>query len=578
MSIAERPRAEAAAADRADRVPSAVRQRLESLRRRTLRQRALIDLGRGVLLAGALLAALVWLDNRLELPWAARAIGLLGAIGAVVWTAVQAARQRYNYTAADAAADVESHYPQYGQRIRTSRDYGDPDEQTAPAAPGIVSLMQADTQLYTADVDFGQVARSRPVWLTWLAVGAALVLGLACLLANSELWISLGRALLLPLQYTQVTVTPLDQPVRAGQDAVIAAEVTGRPVRQAELLYRPSGSQQPWTRLPLLPVRESEADTEADAEFSTAEAGNPKALTDSRRTLTNDAGGEQSPGENRRASDPLVGQLLATIADCQEDLEYKVVAGPLDSQVWQLRVLQPLEMQQFTAHVESPAYTGRAPETTESLDLKVIEGATVRLDLIMNRSPADARLIPLDENGQPLADQAREVTIAGTHLQTTLPAMKESLTCLITAAAADGITFESPRLRIQVQPDARPRVRFVEPAEDLEVIPTTEVTLAVEAGDDFGLRQVGILYQIGDEPPRTLWSQQFDADQPREMQVRPVLSLEQFPLTHQDAVTYHAFVEDNHPDGPRRTTTELRFIDIRPFKREYEILPASGGT
>lgn len=569
MSIAERPRAEA---DRGERVSSAVRQRLESLRQRTLRQRALIDLGRGVLGLGALLAALVWLDYRLELPWAARAIGLLAAIGAVVWTAVQAARQRYNYTAADAAADVEAHYPQYGQRIRTSRDYGDPDEQTAPAAPGIVSLMQADTQLYTADVDFNHVARSRPVWLTWLAVAAAVVVAAACMLADAELWISLGRALLLPLQYTQVTVTPLDEPVLAGQDAVIAAEVTGRPVRQAELLYRPSGSQQPWTRLPLLPVREPEADGEAEEHQA---ASSP---TESGRTLSSVAGEQPLAGDGPRASGPLVGPLQAAMADCQEDLEYKVVAGPLDSQIWQLRVLQPLEMQQFSAHVDSPAYTGRPPETTESLDLKVIEGATVRLELTMNRAPADARLIPLDENGQPLADQAREVAVADTRLQTTLPAMKESLTCLITATAADGITFESPRVRIQVQPDARPRVRFVEPAEDLEVIPTTEVTLAVEAGDDFGLRQLGILYQIGDEPPRTLWSQQFDADQPRELQVRPVLSLEQFPLTHQDAVTYHAFVEDNHPDGPRRTTTELRFIDIRPFKREYEILPASGGT
>ena len=41
--------------------------------------------------------------------------------------------------------------------------------------------------------------------------------------------------------------------------------------------------------------------------------------------------------------------------------------------------------------------------------------------------------------------------------------------------------------------------------------------------------------------------------------------LEQFLLTQKDCVAYYAFAEDNHPDGPHRTTTDLRFIDIRPF-------------
>ena len=61
-----------------------------------------------------------------------------------------------------------------------------------------------------------------------------------------------------------------------------------------------------------------------------------------------------------------------------------------------------------------------------------------------------------------------------------------------------------------------------------------------------------------------------------------VLPLEFFELTQKDSVMYFAFAEDNRPDSPQRTETDMRFIDIRPFKRTYQIvdpdpMPGMGG-
>src|SRR5262249_17195139 len=56
---------------------------------------------------------------------------------------------------------------------------------------------------------------------------------------------------------------------------------------------------------------------------------------------------------------------------------------------------------------------------------------------------------------------------------------------------------------------------------------------------------------------------------------------EHLMLTQKDCVAYYAFAEDNRPDGPQRTTTDLRFIDIRPFLRTYRLVepnePMAGG-
>ncbi len=51
-----------------------------------------------------------------------------------------------------------------------------------------------------------------------------------------------------------------------------------------------------------------------------------------------------------------------------------------------------------------------------------------------------------------------------------------------------------------------------------------------------------------------------------------MLPLEHFELTQQDSVMYYAFAEDNRPGAAQRTESDLRFIDIRPFRRQYRVL------
>ena len=50
-------------------------------------------------------------------------------------------------------------------------------------------------------------------------------------------------------------------------------------------------------------------------------------------------------------------------------------------------------------------------------------------------------------------------------------------------------------------------------------------------------------------------------------------------MSQDDAITYFAFAEDNR-DQPRRARSELHFIDIRPYKREYQFVDSNcqGGS
>ena len=56
-----------------------------------------------------------------------------------------------------------------------------------------------------------------------------------------------------------------------------------------------------------------------------------------------------------------------------------------------------------------------------------------------------------------------------------------------------------------------------------------------------------------------------------------MLLLEKLAASPTDSLTYYAFAEDNYPGGPRRTETDLRYLDIRPFKREYKLGESGDG-
>jgi hypothetical protein len=507
-----------------------------------LQRRFLVDAVRLLILALLLAGVIAWLDYFWVIALPIRALALAAAaFVAVVWL-VRLSRQRDQYMLADAAADVEAEFEEYGQRIRTTLDYADPTVKTAVAREDMIHALSVDTERRAQHADFSQVVSRRPVFLSIAVLSGVFALCLVSLMKVPELWTSAGRTLLLPLHYTGIAVTDVDKPVRFGEAVTVTVDVTGRPVREARLYYRPTADDQPWTELELVP---------------------------------DDVDGE-------RTHKGLSGRLSATIEDCQRDLDYRIVAGPRRSAMYQITVLQPLEMLRFAAHVQPPIHTRLDAQTLDTLDLKVIEGTDIDFELVLSRPPAQADLVPVDnlatqDGAAREQTKAPELKIEGSTLQGRFDAVETSRQFVFAARAADGMAFESPRFRIHVRPDDKPRIRFVKPPEDLEVTPTTEVTLSVDASDDFGIRKLGIVAQVADGPMQTLWERDFPHDEaPREARAQPILFLEEYPVTFRDAVNYFAYVEDNRPGDTRRSTTDLRFIDIRPYKREYQILEGGG--
>ena len=478
---------------------------------------------------GALLAlsAFGLVDYFMPLPMVARVgviltLLLVGFVGLVRWL-----KNRDSIDDLTAAKEIEKANPQFGQRLRTAHQF---EENALDRTPQLTTALISETNVLVS-----QGAIESPVpwlglrsWILGIATVAAILLGVLAYFGESR--VTLARMFCIPVHYSNLAVTEME-PVVAGSNATFTAVATGRPLKSVELWTRDPEAKE-WQKVAMLP-----------------------------KSVASDA--EELPKNFK-------GELTATIEDCDSDMLYMVVASPLPISNGKLTVLQPLEQQSFAATVDPPAYTRTEKQTVEEMELTVVEGSMVAWELNLNREPAKAKLVSTDsKNKGPLPP----IKIEGSKLVCDLAQLEETTSYEVQAESADGMKFNSDRIRIRVKKDRGPTVAFQKPKDELEVTPTTEVGLNVRIQDDFGLGKVGIEYQINGGERKTLWEQNL-AGQKKEYTTMPVMYLEEHALSHEDAITYYAFAED-HRDEPKRTRSELQFIDIRPYKREFQVVDSN---
>src|SRR5690606_11983175 len=116
-----------------------------------------------------------------------------------------------------------------------------------------------------------------------------------------------------------------------------------------------------------------------------------------------------------------------------------------------------------------------------------------------------------------------------------------------------------PEFLIDVFPNRPPELKLAFPARDLQVSPLEELNLEAQAWDDYGLKQQGFIYSIGESEPKTVILNE-SAPGRHESQLRQMLSLEELNAQPDQLVSYYFFADDLGPDGEtRRTRSDMFF-------------------
>lgn len=526
--------------------------RFEDLRRRlrrhlgwqTLTVLAICSLLGFVVVAG--------LDYRFELPWMLRAIsiGSTSAAGLLlsVWLLIVGLASWSRYRTASA---IERKFPELGQRVRTTVEYrGRSTEQLKQAgvAPGLVRALETEAAVSTLPLPLENlIPMKRLIALTGFAFG---IVGFV---ASAGMWhgewqTAMRRALLADESFTQLVLGTEDSIVDKGASLNLRVTVTGRPRDTVMLRTRPSTrTNGPW---------DVQTFTVKDADVSGA------------------------------------GELVyeSSIPNITEPFEFQWAAGPEQSAQCHVDVRYPLQIVNVSVEVTPPQYTGLPPAINGDGNVNVLEGSQAKFVIELDGVPASAQIIfnpALKSKYDDFEPITYNVQIDGTKLMFET-VLERDVNWLVDATSPHGLPIAKNSYRIRVRKDQPPTVYFEEPNESLDVHSLAEILMRIRARDDFGLTRAGIVFQINNDEEHTLFAESYQqaAD---ELQATGTLSpktsaalertlpLEHFKLIQKDAITYYAFAEDNRPGEPQRTETELRFIDIRPFKTIYRQPPERDG-
>lgn len=265
---------------------------------------------------------------------------------------------------------------------------------------------------------------------------------------------------------------------------------------------------------------------------------------------------EMTPGES--------GAFDFTLYGVTTPIEYYVSSAFTDSARYSLEVVIPARIESLDLRYHYPEWTGADPELIENgSQIAAVEGTRVEVIFSTDRALQNSILI---HDNTPI-----EVDSSG-DLQYTASLIVAADGEYQLADLLDGdripLTDKQP---IVVLEDGQPDIRFVRPGADWNASPIEEVTITAEATDDFGVERIDLHYSVNGSDWQTI-------EMDPEAELQHTFYLEDFgsdgeSLVPGDIITYYAEAYDRE----QSISTDMLFIDVRPFDRRFSQSQQAGG-
>jgi len=252
-------------------------------------------------------------------------------------------------------------------------------------------------------------------------------------------------------------------------------------------------------------------------------------------------------------------------AGLPENVEYYVTAGPLVSSHFKLRVVDLPSVKDIRVTYHYPVWTGMKPAIEEnSGDLRAIEGTDAAIEVKMDRPLKDGQLT-LD-NGQviPLTGGAGNTYKGSIHLE------KDGAYHLAETGEGQQVRLSEDYF-IAIDKALPPEIAIDRPGGDYRASPIEEVTMGVKAADQFGLHEVHLHYSVNGGPNRDV--NLLKTPGAKSAEGSYMLPLEDYKLVPGDLVSLYATARDGHSEA----RTDIAFIQIEPFEREFSQSQQNGG-
>ena len=268
-----------------------------------------------------------------------------------------------------------------------------------------------------------------------------------------------------------------------------------------------------------------------------------------------------------RAADSA--QFSVRLFDLDQQTEYYIEAGPVRSPVFSVAVADLPFVKQIDLEYRYPVYTRLAPHRVEDGgDIAAIRATRVIVAVTPTIATKAGRLVLDGKDTIPLA-----VADSG-RLQGELTVSRSGFYKVELADAAGRYVPASLDYAIDMLSDGAPSVSITKPGRDSKVSSLEEVFIEARAEDDFGVHGLELVYSVnGGEVKKVSLH---DGRGLKDISAGHTLYLEEMKLQPGDLISYFASASDGDRAGAKTATTDIYFLEVRPFTREYRQAEAGG--
>ena len=464
-------------------------------------------------------------------------------------------------TLRDIALNVEQNHPDLEDRLVSAIEFGN-RESTDPIEAHMLQRLLEDTTERVKSIDFkATVDHSR----TRKHVGiAALVVVGCCVLAlvfPTELHTSLLRVLVPwektePVLTTKLTVEPGNVRILRGKSLPIHVTVTGKSADKVVLTYENIEAR-----------------------------GTDPAETQTTQQQINML---QNPDDKRG--------FAYEIFNIDADIEYYVVANETTSERYTVEVFEMPKVTEISVAYTYPDYTGLKPVVqTGTGDIQAVVGTQAEIKLTTNKAIQTATFtLRKDVKDETQEAASTQMVISDGNILTTTVDVSADGTYTVELLGIDGFNNEIPiEYAIKAIPDAVPKVVIKEPGRDIKTTKLGEVEIIAEATDDYGIAELKLMYRVGSDELQALTLEtstptdavvggglpnSYGTVQRRVVDGRYTFYLEEFDVEPGDIISYYAHAVDNNTHtGPGEASSDIYFLEIRPFNEDFQEREAEQG-
>ncbi|BDD09187.1 hypothetical protein FUAX_16190 [Fulvitalea axinellae] len=244
--------------------------------------------------------------------------------------------------------------------------------------------------------------------------------------------------------------------------------------------------------------------------------------------------------------------------------------GKSEERFLALKSLPKVDTAYVTVHF--PEYMGLDPEIRQGGAMEVPEGSTVSVKVRTSQRMKNVEFVLPD--GKVTASIDVNVATAEFPISS-----KTEGTYTVTGTDVYGERLRPATYNIVCVQDHGPKVKVIDPASDLSLTSVTELPIRFFVMDDYGVSTVGV-NAVVDGKEVEVYRKKLKGKPQREYSATAKLLLENFELDRKTDVRFYAWANDTRPGKVQQGVSELRSIDIRPFREKYfmNLQNAQGGS